>query len=86
MECSICLESINKKPVTLECGHVFHLDCIIHLDKKCCPNCRAEIKIDEADLCQGNHNTLFYAGYYNKKGVCRICSKKSFKYFMLQRA
>ena len=83
MDCSICLEVIKKDYVTLRCKHSFHMDCIVKLDKKCCPNCREDINIDNNDLCKGNHTTLFYAGYYNKKGVCRICNKKSFKYFML---
>ena len=91
MECSICLNGIidlsnlkhKEKITTLDCGHKFHLECILNLDKKCCPNCRQEIKLQ--DLCPNNHNTMFYAAYHKKNGTCRICYKKNFKYYMLQK-
>jgi hypothetical protein len=56
-ECCICLEPINMKSHTLlECGHVFHTECIM---KNCtirnnrCPYCRQEVQIkckSEIDL------------------------------------
>jgi hypothetical protein len=48
-ECSICLENIDKKHITLEkCGHKFHKKCLfkwLHI-KPFCPYCRASICID----------------------------------------
>ena len=46
-ECFICFEEIKKKDtVSLECGHLFHTDCIITLVRKRyrkCPLCRKRI-------------------------------------------
>jgi hypothetical protein len=39
--CSICLEDSNE--VQLNCGHVFHKDCITQIIKNSCPMCRAVI-------------------------------------------
>lgn len=44
-QCSICLDSIYKDKVTLNCGHTFHKNCLIHYitqnsSKKRCPYCR----------------------------------------------
>jgi hypothetical protein len=46
MKCSICLEKINRKCI-LECGHIFHSECIDHwgIKKNTCPLCRKTIKI-----------------------------------------
>lgn len=46
-ECAICLEEIEL-PISLECGHVFCVQCLIHyqttnLGKGSCPNCRGGI-------------------------------------------
>jgi hypothetical protein len=43
-DCSICLEIINEKNTcTTNCGHIFHLDCIIKNNKFTCPLCRNPI-------------------------------------------
>ena len=47
--CSICLEKINNndiKNATLECGHIFHSDCILKWieNKSNCPICRAKFR------------------------------------------
>ncbi|CAB3370291.1 Hypothetical predicted protein [Cloeon dipterum] len=43
IECSICLESVVRDAIALDCGHQFHNICakalIQHQDRKC-PNCR----------------------------------------------
>lgn len=41
-ECSICLEKIDSYCPILNCGHVFHFECINEWKKisKNCPNCR----------------------------------------------
>jgi hypothetical protein len=43
-ECSICLESyiVNDKIIYLNCGHIYHKDCIKSWLKKSntCPHCR----------------------------------------------
>ena len=84
-ECTICITEFEKKDkvVRLDCGHKFHLDCVIKLKSASCPNCRHQIEM--TDLCYGNHKTMFYSSYYTKDGVCRICCKKSFKYHMLKK-
>lgn len=41
--CSICMEHIDAEEVkTLECGHKFHIQCILHWQNRTavCPNCR----------------------------------------------
>ena len=48
LNCSICLESINKpksNSSTLKCNHIFHLGCINEWSKvsNTCPICRAVI-------------------------------------------
>ena len=48
MECSICLNKLNKNTKALECGHTFHYNCIktventlsIQYMKFSCPLCR----------------------------------------------
>jgi len=45
-ECAICLEVIEL-PISLECGHVFCVSCLIHYHdanpgKNSCPNCRGD--------------------------------------------
>lgn len=83
-DCSICLSPLEEgKKVQLDCGHTFHLDCICKWNKNSCPNCRAKIQI--GNLCTGNHQTTFYVSYYKKNGICRICDKKSFKSYMLDK-
>jgi len=36
--CTICFEKVENDPTQLECGHLFHLNCIDGLNK--CPTCR----------------------------------------------
>ena len=50
LECSICQEEfdiLNKKPISLNCGHTFCPSCLINLKKSLmefiCPICRVEI-------------------------------------------
>jgi len=41
IECCICLESINKEnEIPLECGHLFHKNCLLKTDKNICPLCK----------------------------------------------
>jgi hypothetical protein len=44
-ECSICLESVKKndKIYKLNCGHIFHIDCLNKWNKNTCPYCRSNI-------------------------------------------
>ena len=55
LNCSICLECINKSKSnssTLKCNHIFHLGCINEWSKvsKTCPICRAVIIIPGKDI------------------------------------
>lgn len=42
-QCIVCLE--NEKKITLGCGHVFCLSCVMGLEVKKCPTCRKDIEI-----------------------------------------
>lgn len=45
LECSICLDKIEDRQITVVCEHAFHLDCImtwLHTSNSC-PNCRHEL-------------------------------------------
>ena len=45
--CAICLEEITKGNhlEILPCDHIFHYECIKHLQKKQCPLCRLDIPL-----------------------------------------
>lgn len=48
IDCSICLEDIGKKePCNLQCGHIFHYDCLYKWKaiKDTCPLCKRPISI-----------------------------------------
>ena len=44
--CTICLDDVGQgQGTTLECGHTFHVGCILHWfrhENPCCPNCRSD--------------------------------------------
>ena len=46
MSCSICCEEEGDAFYTLECGHSFHIGCIVKWFRQCgtCPNCRDDMK------------------------------------------
>jgi len=70
MECSICLDTIEKnKEIKTNCGHIFHKNCIIecidykinseeYYDNKLeCPNCRGNIdKLDDNNIMEKLEN------------------------------
>ena len=72
LDCSICLEPINLEKfklkkndlVFLECGHVYHKDClqswvksqIKNIDKPNCPMCRTMI----VDYCKKDYKVINY--------------------------
>lgn len=39
-ECAICLDSFNEQCITLNCGHIFHRQCLSDMKKRECPLCR----------------------------------------------
>lgn len=41
-ECSICFENLTDKDSCLECGHLFHKNCVMRLHNNKCPLCRQE--------------------------------------------
>jgi len=49
-ECVICLDGIDtaKPSIVLDCGHVFHADCVVHwlLQQGRCPTCRRAVAAD----------------------------------------
>jgi len=44
-ECAICLDSNEKSLITLECGHMFHVLCMMKwvVKNRSCPLCRTAI-------------------------------------------
>lgn len=48
MNCSICLEQINKKEFKTICGHNFHHNCIINwlIENNNCPVCRKQLNTE----------------------------------------
>ena len=78
------LNNITKnKQVTLDCGHIFHLNCIINVKNNRCPLCRKNI-VNEP-ICEGGHFSHFNNNISNfyRNGKCRYCSNKSFKHLIL---
>lgn len=48
IECCICFESINKEnEIPLNCGHLFHKNCLLKTDKNICPLCKVSFTIVE---------------------------------------
>ncbi|CAK9304160.1 unnamed protein product [Gordionus sp. m RMFG-2023] len=43
--CTICLEK-KENPISLLCGHTFHLECIQKVVNNSCPNCRQNFQND----------------------------------------
>jgi len=83
-ECAICLECLNL-PVKLNCNHSFCYECIIKCDNNLCPLCR-NVVINKNDIencckCSVNIKVPFQCTQYTRKGNCRLCKKKSLKYF-----
>lgn len=49
IECSICCEEINMlENVPLECGHIFHINCLYKITKKECPLCKKSLTDKES--------------------------------------
>lgn len=48
MGCAICCEELMLKPVSLQCGHSFCMDCIKEWTRNCksCPTCRSALEHD----------------------------------------
>lgn len=52
-ECSVCFDAIgHNEPdtITLDCNHVYHIDCIfgwVHRQNRTCPTCRAHISSEQ---------------------------------------
>jgi len=42
-ECEICFDEILQDRVDLNCGHIFHLSCVIYIKNNICPTCRQSI-------------------------------------------
>ncbi|KAL7638461.1 UNVERIFIED_CONTAM: hypothetical protein RMT77_011031 [Armadillidium vulgare] len=69
--CNICarqFDSLHLIPKMLECGHTFCSSCLTKLfrNNPSCPNCRAEIKINESSL-PINYSVLKVAEIYKSK-------------------
>ena len=59
--CSICLEKIDAEYGELECGHIYHIDCIktwLMRHSLSCPYCR--IKVDTGFILKTIVNILKY--------------------------
>lgn len=85
--CPICITDFitNESVINLDCNHKFHIECLKNVKSNSCPLCRCKIIEDETDLCTETHYSYFAAGNFTKKGKCRFCQKKSFKYYLKQK-
>lgn len=72
LQCSVCLQGLNRSTRTLPCGHEFHLKCVDRWKRSCrtlpsCPMCRApfdvpkyRIRIVIDRVAEGTHEVRSY--------------------------
>lgn len=68
MTCAICTDTLGDSPFTLECGHLFHVDCIVawfRSGKSSCPMCR--------DCGQGDFVALDNLKYVTELSKMKSC-------------
>ena len=97
ISCCICLEPLTLTPlkdsgsniekvVRLDCGHQFHFNCIKKINGIKCPLCRNNIinKSLHNKMCLRAHTekTHFYSSSITKKGICRVCKKPTFNFYL----
>jgi hypothetical protein len=77
-ECCICCEDINKNlEIPLECGHIFHKECIIKFNKNQCPLCKKNYTYTEInyykneDIIININNNLNVRDYHPSNKKCR---------------
>lgn len=74
------------KIVLLDCKHAFHFNCIKKISGIKCPLCRTDIinKTNFSKMCTTNHkiNSYFYSSPITKKGLCSVCKKPSFNFYL----
>jgi len=59
IECCICFETINKSnEIPLECGHLFHKNCLLKTDKNICPLCKVSFTNIEKNYIKQNTQTI----------------------------
>ena len=59
IECCICFESINKEnEIPLDCGHLFHKNCLLKTDKIICPLCKVSFTIVEQNYIKHKIQTI----------------------------
>ena len=78
-ECYVCLDTMND-PLILDCGHIFHKECIKKITNFICPLCRYPIDLNKIfnlnyHICNGDPKTHYEYGYspFVKNGSCRFC-------------
>ena len=66
-ECAICFDDIGHNDSCLECGHIFHKECLSRMKSNKCPLCRKESNILSLNLQKIKNRTdklidkLFYS-------------------------
>ena len=56
-ECIICLEPNDQtRNIPLQCGHLFHCECLRRWNKNTCPTCRTEMSGDELSRYMARNN------------------------------
>lgn len=58
-ECSICLNDISGENKKLQCGHIFHEECINKWNENTCPYCRCIINKDKDNAVFIYHPDVF---------------------------
>ena len=67
--CAVCLSIINEKDsYKLECGHVFHTNCIVQWFRNSNGNC---------PCCWDNKNKISYYGVWERPYIITRCKKCS---------
>lgn len=77
-ECPICYDTLDETQITLDCGHIFHYECIlktflkdVRISRKC-PYCR-----DDVDYLELRNNQYPIRGIHKEFNLIEQCIKNN---------